>query len=69
MQEVGVSAAVRIKYLDTQLQLLPFDALWSNCSFRGGKWTEQEINMLHSAVKHFGEDLNQISDIIKNRTV
>lgn len=35
----------------------------------GGKWTEQEIEMLRSSVKKFGEDLNKISEIIKSRTV
>ncbi|XP_052822721.1 chromatin complexes subunit BAP18-like [Octopus bimaculoides] len=33
-----------------------------------GKWTEQEIELLKSSVKRFGEDLNKISDVIKNRT-
>jgi len=34
-----------------------------------GKWTEQELEMLRGAVKRFGEDLNKISDVIKNRTI
>jgi len=35
----------------------------------GGKWTEQEIDLLRQAVQGFGEDLNQISAVIKNRTI
>ncbi|KAK7089929.1 chromatin complexes subunit BAP18-like isoform X1 [Littorina saxatilis] len=35
----------------------------------GGKWTDQEIEMLRSSVKKFGEDLNKISEVIKSRTV
>ncbi|BFZ00737.1 hypothetical protein BsWGS_03776 [Bradybaena similaris] len=35
----------------------------------GGKWTEQELEMLRSTVKRFGEDLNKISDVIKSRTI
>ncbi|XP_046564432.1 chromatin complexes subunit BAP18-like [Haliotis rubra] len=34
-----------------------------------GKWTDNEIEMLRSAVKKFGDDLNKISDVIKNRTI
>ncbi|XP_075211949.1 BPTF-associated chromatin complex component 1 isoform X2 [Lycorma delicatula] len=34
-----------------------------------GKWTDEEIEMLRQAVKKFGEDLNQISEHIKGRTV
>uniref|UniRef100_A0A0B6ZR63 Myb-like domain-containing protein n=1 Tax=Arion vulgaris TaxID=1028688 RepID=A0A0B6ZR63_9EUPU len=35
----------------------------------GGKWTEQELEMLRGAVKRFGEDLNKLSDVIKSRTI
>ncbi|GFO22904.1 chromatin complexes subunit bap18-like [Plakobranchus ocellatus] len=35
----------------------------------GGKWTDQEVEMLRAAVKKFGEDLNKISDVIKSRTI
>ncbi|XP_067880047.1 chromatin complexes subunit BAP18 isoform X2 [Heterodontus francisci] len=35
----------------------------------GAKWTDTEIEMLRSAVKRFGEDLNKISTVIKDRTV
>ncbi|KAG8306876.1 chromatin complexes subunit BAP18 [Homalodisca vitripennis] len=34
-----------------------------------GKWSEEEIEMLRQAVKKFGDDLNQISEHIKGRTV
>lgn len=30
---------------------------------------EQEIELLRASVKRFGEDLNKISDVIKNRTM
>uniref|UniRef100_A0A1L8DWH0 Putative chromatin complex subunit bap18 n=1 Tax=Nyssomyia neivai TaxID=330878 RepID=A0A1L8DWH0_9DIPT len=33
------------------------------------KWTDEEIEMLRSAITHFSEDLNKISLRIKNRTV
>ncbi|KAJ8266219.1 hypothetical protein GJAV_G00127870 [Gymnothorax javanicus] len=35
----------------------------------GAKWTETEIEMLRSAVRRFGDDLNSISSVIKERTV
>ncbi|GFS04936.1 chromatin complexes subunit BAP18-like protein [Elysia marginata] len=35
----------------------------------GGKWTDQEVEMLRSSVKRFGEDLNKISEVIKSRTM
>ncbi|MCI4388301.1 chromatin complexes subunit BAP18 [Pangasianodon hypophthalmus] len=35
----------------------------------GAKWTETEIEMLRSAVSRFGDDLNNISSVIKERTV
>jgi len=34
-----------------------------------GKWTDVEIDMLMASVKRFSEDLNTISETIKNRTV
>ena len=33
------------------------------------KWTETEIELLRLAVKRFGDDLNNISTVIKERTV
>ncbi|CAK1588058.1 unnamed protein product [Parnassius mnemosyne] len=35
----------------------------------GGKWTEEEIEMLRSCVHRFAIDLNKLSQHIKNRTV
>ena len=33
------------------------------------KWTDEEVDMLHSAVRTFAEDLQTISETIKQRTV
>lgn len=41
----------------------------SDSSPAGAKWTETEIEMLRSAVRRFGDDLNSISSVIKDRTV
>ncbi|XP_023230630.1 chromatin complexes subunit BAP18-like [Centruroides vittatus] len=41
----------------------------SESSQSGGKWTDEEIEMLRVAVKRFGDDLNKISSFIKNRTI
>ncbi|XP_053485058.1 chromatin complexes subunit BAP18 isoform X2 [Ictalurus furcatus] len=35
----------------------------------GAKWMDKEIEMLQSAVKRFGDDLNSLSSVIKKRTV
>ena len=35
----------------------------------GVKWTDDEVDMLHSAVRTFAEDLQTISETIKQRTV
>ncbi|XP_022125410.1 chromatin complexes subunit BAP18 isoform X5 [Pieris rapae] len=35
----------------------------------GGKWTEEEIEMLRSCVHRFAVDLNKLSQHIKSRTV
>lgn len=42
--------------------------LMSNLCLRA-KWTETEIEMLRLAVRRFGDDLNNISTVIKERTV
>lgn len=34
-----------------------------------GRWDAEDIQMLRMAVKRFGEDLNKISDNIKNKTI
>ncbi|XP_051903022.1 chromatin complexes subunit BAP18-like [Hippocampus zosterae] len=41
----------------------------SDSSPAGAKWTETEIEMLRLAVRRFGDDLNSISGVIKDRTV
>ncbi|XP_068509200.1 chromatin complexes subunit BAP18 isoform X2 [Syngnathus scovelli] len=41
----------------------------SDSSPAGAKWTETEIEMLRVAVGRFGDDLNSISSVIKDRTV
>ncbi|XP_054610248.1 chromatin complexes subunit BAP18 isoform X2 [Dunckerocampus dactyliophorus] len=41
----------------------------SDSSPAGAKWTETEIDMLRLAVRRFGDDLNNISSVIKERTV
>ncbi|KAM9260122.1 LOW QUALITY PROTEIN: BPTF-associated chromatin complex component 1 [Morus bassanus] len=41
----------------------------SDSSPAGAKWTEPELELLRAAVKRFGEDLNRISALIKDRTV
>jgi len=33
------------------------------------KWTDEEIDMLHSSIMRFSDDLTKISLSIKNRTV
>ncbi|XP_048480011.1 chromatin complexes subunit BAP18-like isoform X2 [Plutella xylostella] len=35
----------------------------------GGKWTEEEVEMLRACVHRFAVDLNKMSQHIKNRTV
>ncbi|XP_013184948.1 chromatin complexes subunit BAP18 isoform X1 [Amyelois transitella] len=35
----------------------------------GGKWTDEEIEMLRSCIHRFAVDLNKLSQHIKNRTV
>ncbi|EFX70444.1 hypothetical protein DAPPUDRAFT_231621 [Daphnia pulex] len=35
----------------------------------GSKWSEDEIEMLRSSIKRFGEDLEKISEHIKDKTV
>ncbi|XP_055599644.1 chromatin complexes subunit BAP18-like isoform X1 [Uranotaenia lowii] len=41
----------------------------SSDSPTGSKWTDEEIEMLRSAVTRFSEDLNKVSERIKGRTV
>lgn len=47
-----------------------FPSFESNMHFvNRAKWTETEIEMLRLAVRRFGDDLNNISTVIKERTV
>ncbi|XP_014247973.1 chromatin complexes subunit BAP18 [Cimex lectularius] len=52
------------KLAELTLQLHP-----SADSPSGGKWTEEDIDMLQSAIIKFNEDLNLVSETIKRRTV
>jgi len=46
-----------------------FHVVFSLHHLHSRKWTDEEIEMLRQAVKHFGEDLSKISEHIKGRTV
>ncbi|EDW63410.1 transcription factor kayak isoform X1 [Drosophila virilis] len=48
---------------DLTMQLHP------NAESPSGKWTDEEIDMLHSSIMRFSDDLSKISLSIKNRTV
>lgn len=48
---------------------LSFHFRYSLSPSDSAKWTETEIEMLRAAVKRFGDDLNHISCVIKERTV
>ncbi|XP_037960091.1 putative cyclin-dependent serine/threonine-protein kinase DDB_G0272797/DDB_G0274007 isoform X2 [Teleopsis dalmanni] len=48
---------------DLTMQLHP------NADAPTGKWTDEEIDMLHASIMRFSDDLNKISLCIKNRTV
>ncbi|KAH8412460.1 hypothetical protein KR009_002360, partial [Drosophila setifemur] len=48
---------------DLTMQLHP------NADSPSGKWTDEEIDMLHSSIMRFSDDLSKISLSIKNRTV
>ncbi|XP_062308971.1 chromatin complexes subunit BAP18 [Osmerus eperlanus] len=61
----SAAGAAFTKLGELTLQLHPV----SDSSPAGAKWTETEIDMLRSAVRRFGDDLNNISSVIKERTV
>lgn len=50
--------------LTTSLQ-----AAQQNTGGASAKWTEEEVAMMHRAVNNFANELNVISDTIKQRTV
>ncbi|XP_041863645.1 chromatin complexes subunit BAP18 isoform X1 [Melanotaenia boesemani] len=61
----SAAGAAFTKLGELTMQLHPV----SDSSPAGAKWTETEIEMLRTAVRRFGDDLNSISSVIKERTV
>ncbi|XP_077326625.1 BPTF-associated chromatin complex component 1 isoform X2 [Lithobates pipiens] len=61
----SAAGAAFTKLGELTMQLHPV----TDSSPAGARWTDNEIQMLHAAVRRFGEDLNQISSVIKERTV
>ncbi|XP_071030766.1 chromatin complexes subunit BAP18-like [Oncorhynchus clarkii lewisi] len=61
----SAAGAAFTKLGELTMQLHPV----ADSSPAGAKWTETEIEILHSAVQRFGDDLNSISSVIKERTV
>ncbi|XP_063302052.1 chromatin complexes subunit BAP18 isoform X2 [Pelobates fuscus] len=61
----SAAGAAFTKLGELTMQLHPV----TDSSPAGARWTDTEIQMLHAAVRRFGEDLNQISSVIKERTV
>lgn len=61
----SAAGAAFTKLGELTMQLHPV----ADSSPAGAKWTDTEIEMLRSAVRRFGEDLNSISSVIKERTV
>ncbi|XP_040202605.1 chromatin complexes subunit BAP18 isoform X2 [Rana temporaria] len=61
----SAAGAAFTKLGELTMQLHPV----TDSSPAGARWTDNEIQMLHAAVRRFGEDLNQISSVIKDRTV
>uniref|UniRef100_A0A3Q2UAN2 BPTF-associated chromatin complex component 1 n=1 Tax=Fundulus heteroclitus TaxID=8078 RepID=A0A3Q2UAN2_FUNHE len=61
----SAAGAAFTKLGELTMQLHPV----SDSSPAGAKWTETEIEMLRLAVRRFGDDLNSISTVIKERTV
>uniref|UniRef100_K7F5V2 Chromosome 17 open reading frame 49 n=1 Tax=Pelodiscus sinensis TaxID=13735 RepID=K7F5V2_PELSI len=61
----SAAGAAFTKLGELTMQLHPV----ADSSPAGAKWTETEIEMLRAAVTRFGDDLNRISAIIKDRTV
>ncbi|XP_036380522.1 chromatin complexes subunit BAP18-like isoform X4 [Megalops cyprinoides] len=61
----SAAGAAFTKLGELTMQLHPV----ADSSPAGAKWTDTEIEMLRSAVRRFGDDLNTISSVIKERTV
>ncbi|KAJ8416790.1 hypothetical protein AAFF_G00326680 [Aldrovandia affinis] len=61
----SAAGAAFTKLGELTMQLHPV----ADSSPAGAKWTDTEIDLLRSAVRCFGDDLNTISSVIKERTV
>ncbi|KYO29612.1 chromatin complexes subunit BAP18 [Alligator mississippiensis] len=61
----SAAGAAFTKLGELTMQLHPV----ADSSPAGAKWTESEIEMLRAAVTRFGDDLNRLSAVIKERTV
>ncbi|XP_062849261.1 chromatin complexes subunit BAP18 isoform X2 [Trichomycterus rosablanca] len=61
----SAAGAAFTKLGELTMQLHPV----ADSSPAGAKWTDTEIEMLRSAVRRFGDDLNMLSSVIKKRTV
>ncbi|XP_006627509.1 chromatin complexes subunit BAP18 isoform X2 [Lepisosteus oculatus] len=61
----SAAGAAFTKLGELTMQLHPV----ADSSPAGAKWTDTEIDMLRAAVRRFGDDLNKISSVIKDRTV
>ncbi|XP_066578769.1 chromatin complexes subunit BAP18 isoform X3 [Amia ocellicauda] len=61
----SAAGAAFTKLGELTMQLHPV----ADSSPAGAKWTDTEIEMLRTAVRRFGDDLNKISSVIKDRTV
>ncbi|KAG9274267.1 chromatin complexes subunit BAP18 isoform X1 [Astyanax mexicanus] len=61
----SAAGAAFTKLGELTMQLHPV----ADSSPAGAKWTDTDIEMLRSAVRRFGDDLNVLSSVIKKRTV
>ncbi|XP_053115526.1 chromatin complexes subunit BAP18 isoform X2 [Hemicordylus capensis] len=61
----SAAGAAFTKLGELTMQLHPV----ADSSPAGAKWTDAEISLLRASVQRFGDDLNRISTLIKDRTV
>uniref|UniRef100_A0A8D0E799 Chromosome 17 open reading frame 49 n=1 Tax=Salvator merianae TaxID=96440 RepID=A0A8D0E799_SALMN len=61
----SAAGAAFTKLGELTMQLHPV----ADSSPAGAKWTDAEISLLRASVQRFGDDLNRISALIKDRTV
>ncbi|XP_068027285.1 LOW QUALITY PROTEIN: chromatin complexes subunit BAP18, partial [Melanerpes formicivorus] len=61
----SAAGAAFTKLGELTMQLHPV----ADCSPAGAKWTEPELELLRAAVRRFGEDLNRLSALIRDRTL